>query len=57
MIGLAFGMLLMNSAVAIVLYFVVPMVWAALGEMISALDKPADWLDTRGPSRRWWRTR
>lgn len=46
MTGLAFGMLLMNSAVAVVLYFVVPTVWAALGGMISALDEPADWLDT-----------
>ena len=46
LIGLAFGMLLMNSAVAIVLYFVLPLVWTALGEMISALDKPAEWLDT-----------
>jgi hypothetical protein len=44
--GLAFGMLLMNSAVAIVLYFVLPLVWTALGGMISALDKPAEWLDT-----------
>jgi ABC-2 type transport system permease protein len=44
--GLAFGMLLMNSAVAIVLYFVLPMVWTGLGGMISALDKPAEWLDT-----------
>jgi hypothetical protein len=44
--GLAFGMLLMNSAVAIVLYFVLPMAWTALGSMISALDKPAEWLDT-----------
>ena len=39
----------MNSAVAIVLYFVVPIVWSMLGGMISALDKPADWLDLSRP--------
>jgi len=46
MIGLAFGMLLMNSAVAIVLYFVLPMAWSALGGIIAALETPAEWLDT-----------
>lgn len=46
LMGLAFGMLLMNSAVAIVLYFVLPMVWGALGGFISALATPAEWLDT-----------
>jgi ABC-2 type transport system permease protein len=46
MTGLAFGMLLMNSAVAIVLYFVAPTVWAILGGLISALEKPMEWLDT-----------
>ena len=43
--GLAFGMLLMNSAVAIVLYFLLPTVWAALGELIGALRTPSEWLD------------
>ena len=43
--GIAFGLVFMNSALAIVLYFVLPTVWAILGETIHALDKPADWLD------------
>jgi hypothetical protein len=44
--GVAFGLVFMNSALAIVLYYVLPTVWAILGETIHALDKPADWLDT-----------
>jgi ABC-2 type transport system permease protein len=43
--GVAFGLTFMNSALAIVLYFVIPIGWSILGETISALDKPADWLD------------
>ncbi|GAB3145968.1 hypothetical protein GCM10027290_26780 [Micromonospora sonneratiae] len=43
--GVAFGMLLMNSATAIVLYFLLPTVWGVLGEMIRALATPAGWLD------------
>ena len=44
--GVAFGLAFMNSALAIVLYYVLPTVWAILGETIHALDKPAQWLDT-----------
>lgn len=43
--GLAFGMLFMNSAVAIVLYFVVPTIWSVLGQLISGLKSTAEWLD------------
>ncbi|MEV4535334.1 ABC transporter permease [Asanoa sp. NPDC049518] len=43
--GLAFGMLFMNSAVAIVLYFVVPTVWSVLTSMISGLKTTSEWLD------------
>jgi hypothetical protein len=43
--GVAFGMLLMNSAVAIVLYFILPTAWTLLLSMIEALAKPAQWLD------------
>ncbi|GIF78020.1 ABC transporter permease subunit [Asanoa siamensis] len=43
--GLAFGMLFMNSAVAIVLYFVVPMVWSILTQMIEGLKSVSEWLD------------
>jgi len=44
--GVAFGLVFMNSALAIVLYYVLPTVWTILAETIHALDKPADWLDT-----------
>jgi len=38
-------MLFMNSAVAIVLYFVVPTVWSLLTSMISGLKTTSEWLD------------
>lgn len=44
--GIAFGMLFMNSPLAIASFFVLPTVWSALGEMISKLKGPAGWLDT-----------
>jgi hypothetical protein len=44
--GVAFGLAFMNSALAIVLYYLLPTVWTILAETIHALDKPADWLDT-----------
>jgi ABC-2 type transport system permease protein len=44
--GVAFGLVFLNSALAIVLYFILPTAWTILGETIHALDKPADWLDT-----------
>ena len=44
--GIAFGLAFLSSPLAIVLYFALPTVWAILGESISALDKPAQWLDT-----------
>jgi ABC-2 type transport system permease protein len=47
--GLAFGLAFMNSALAIVMYFVIPIGWSILGETITALDKPADWLDLGRP--------
>jgi ABC-2 type transport system permease protein len=45
LLGMAFGLVFMNSALAIVMSFVVPIGWAILGESIPALDKPAEWLD------------
>ena len=42
--GLAFGAMILASAPAIVLYFLLPGGWAALST-ISALDGPARWLD------------
>jgi ABC-2 type transport system permease protein len=47
--GVAFGLAFMNSALAIVMYFVIPIGWSILNETISALDKPADWLDLSRP--------
>ncbi len=47
--GVAFGLAFMNSALAIVMYFVIPIAWSILGETIHALDKPADWLDLGRP--------
>jgi hypothetical protein len=44
--GVAFGLAFMNSALAIVLYYLLPTIWTILGETIHALDKPANWLDT-----------
>jgi ABC-type transport system involved in multi-copper enzyme maturation permease subunit len=44
--GVAFGLVFMNSALAIVLYYILPTAWTILGETIHALDKPANWLDT-----------
>jgi ABC-type transport system involved in multi-copper enzyme maturation permease subunit len=44
--GIAFGLAFLSSPLAIVLYFVLPTVWAILGESIHALNKPAEWLDT-----------
>jgi len=43
--GVAWGAAFLSSAPAIVLYFVLPAAWAALGE-IPFLNDAADWLDT-----------
>ena len=45
LMGSAFGALLMNSAVAIVLFFAVPLVWSILAEMITGLTKTMSWFD------------
>ena len=46
LIGVAFGMWLLNSPLAIVLYFALPTVWAMLGGLVSWLRDWAQWLDT-----------
>lgn len=46
LIGIGFGLLLVNTPLAIVLYFALPTVWSVLGEMVRALREPAQWLDT-----------
>jgi len=43
--GFAFGMLLMNTASAIVLYYVIPIAWSVLFSMVAALENAAPWLD------------
>jgi ABC-type transport system involved in multi-copper enzyme maturation permease subunit len=43
--GLAFGMLLLSSPLAIVLYFVLPTVFTIVVNLVSALDWVRDWLD------------
>jgi ABC-2 type transport system permease protein len=45
LLGLGFGALLMNSALAIVTYFALPTVWSILGATISGLRHVAPWLD------------
>jgi ABC-type transport system involved in multi-copper enzyme maturation permease subunit len=45
LMGSAFGALLMNSPVAIVTFFALPMVWTILGETIRSLKTAAGWLD------------
>jgi ABC-2 type transport system permease protein len=45
LMGIAFGALLMNTPLAIVLYFALPTVWTILGSMIRGLKTAAGWLD------------
>jgi hypothetical protein len=43
--GIAFGMLLLNTPLAIVLYLVLPILWGILGELVKGLQDAAGWLD------------
>ncbi len=45
LIGVAFGMLLLSSPMAIVLYFVLPTVVTIVSNTVGALDWVRDWLD------------
>ncbi|TDC52578.1 ABC transporter permease [Jiangella ureilytica] len=45
LVGTAFGLALLSTPLAIVLYFVLPTVWTILGSTISAIETPARWLD------------
>jgi hypothetical protein len=45
LMGSAFGALLMNTPLAIVMFFALPMVWTILGESVRALRTAAGWLD------------
>jgi ABC-2 type transport system permease protein len=44
--GLALGTLLMNTAAAIVLYFVPPLAFTVLHSMVHSLAGAAPWIDT-----------
>lgn len=46
LMGAAFGVLLLSSAAALVLFYLLPTLWAVLGQTVSALRDPAKWLDT-----------
>ncbi|MDX6296865.1 MAG: type transport system permease protein [Nocardioidaceae bacterium] len=48
--GLAFGMLFMNSAAAIVTFFVAPIAWSALFGLVSWLQGAAPWVDLNSAS-------
>jgi ABC-2 type transport system permease protein len=48
--GMAFGLLLLNSAVAIVLNFLVPTAWTIISTSIHALHGVRSWLDITRPS-------
>ena len=43
--GVAFGAALLVSAPAIVIYLLLPTIWSALSNSISALQGPSDWLE------------
>ncbi|WBB70972.1 ABC transporter permease [Micromonospora sp. WMMD812] len=46
LMGAGFGLLLLNTPLAIVTYLLLPTVWSIVGEMVPALREPAGWLDT-----------
>ncbi|SBT52566.1 ABC transporter permease [Micromonospora auratinigra] len=46
LMGAGFGLLLLNTPLAIVTYLLLPTVWSILSAMIKALHRPAQWLDT-----------
>jgi ABC-2 type transport system permease protein len=43
--GLAFGMLLMNSPLAIVLYFLLPAIWMIVVATVSGIRGVTEWLN------------
>jgi hypothetical protein len=45
LMGIGFGALLLNTPLAIVTFFLLPMLWSVLGETIKALRTAAQWLD------------
>jgi hypothetical protein len=45
LLGVGFGLLLMNSAFAIVLVLLLPILWSVLAGLVGALNTAAGWLD------------
>jgi ABC-2 type transport system permease protein len=50
LMGMAFGLLLLNTAAAIVVNFVGPLAWAVLASSVNALHGVQPWLDSTQPS-------
>lgn len=50
LMGMAFGLLLLSTAAAIVVNFVVPLAWAVLASSVHALHGVQPWLDSTQPS-------
>ncbi|GIJ80759.1 hypothetical protein SAMN05443287_110110 [Micromonospora phaseoli] len=46
LMGAAFGLLLLNTPLAIVAYLVLPTAWSIVGELVRPLHTAAEWLDT-----------
>ncbi|MEU7573612.1 ABC transporter permease [Micromonospora sp. NPDC049240] len=46
LMGAGFGLLLLNTPLAVVTFLLLPTVWSVLSAMIKALREPAGWLDT-----------
>ncbi|WP_435870528.1 ABC transporter permease [Micromonospora musae] len=46
LMGVGFGLLLLNTPLAIVTYLLLPTVWSIIGGLVPALGEPAGWLDT-----------
>ena len=54
LVAFAIGLALMSSAPAIVLAYVLPIVFAILAETIPGFRDTADWLDTSAPAEALW---
>jgi ABC-2 type transport system permease protein len=46
LMGAGFGLLLLNTPLAIVTYLLLPTAWTVVGGLVPALREPAGWLDT-----------
>ncbi|MBG0564811.1 ABC transporter permease [Actinoplanes aureus] len=45
LMGIGFGAMLLNTPLAIVIYFALPTVWTVIGEIVTKLAEAAKWLD------------